>query len=224
LTLPLPIDELASKPEAKSGDSGDGSVEIQRNPPGLQSNDSALEKLVAILPAMGPASETPMNADATELATGQTAKTAGTDHSWDVPGIFTPPGSNSSVESSGGSEYASCETLSASDHGNQGKASSEYKPGPFILFHAVPLDPASNRNTKESPQELEASVLTTQDADGKKVSLTGRIGRQFRHLTKVVTLSTVAASSMSSMAVSTSSLRRHAPEKRERDVLRPVVV
>ncbi|KAM6503397.1 hypothetical protein JOM56_000340 [Amanita muscaria] len=179
----------------------------------IKSDDSDSAPIEATLPSLRKlAAETEPSAadtDATESVSSHLAKTASTDHSRPgAPGLLTPPESSSSSDSCGASEYESCEMFSVTEHGATPvkMVANERGPGPFVLFHPTSPERRSKGERDEAAKEPEG------------LSLTGRIGHRFRRLTKVMSLSTTAASSMSRMALSTGSPKRRVT-RRERTVV-----
>jgi len=209
--LAVPVPACSSSGREKERDSSvvrdDGSSEGPTLTPGRyspptrssspQSEKSSIRKPPAVIPKVHVSMTPPIGSDV--LA--------------DQPcnGLATPP--DSSVEN-GETEYETCETYATATNDFGAHLKSVSDPGSYDPYQAAFLDP--NWSTVDTQfGGLVDDVQTTKTGFKK-----GRLG--LKRLSKVLSLSSKAASPMTTMAMSTI-VQRRSVLRRERDVLRPVV-
>lgn len=127
--------------------------------------------------------------------------------------LATP--SDSSTEN-GTTEYETCETYATATNDFTAHLKAANDPDPYDPYHTAFFDPNWSQ-----VDDSEFGVLAD-DAPARKMGvLKGRLS--FKNLSKAMSVSGTAAPSISSMAVSTIG-KRWTLRRRDRDVLRPVVV
>ncbi|KAF8635397.1 hypothetical protein AX15_000397 [Amanita polypyramis BW_CC] len=135
----------------------------------------------------------------------------------------TPPGSSLSEENEGGTEYESCETSHSTNDSGGGQASRP-KLELYDPYHGSFLDPNWSR-TNSSYKDFGMLEEDVSVGPVAKKGIKGRLGHGFKSLTKAVSITGLAATSISSMILSTASSNMvQRRMTRERDILRAVVV